>query len=194
MRSAQIERETAETQIALSLDIDGTGTFAGTTGIGFLDHMMNLLACHGGMDITLHVHGDLDVDTHHTVEDLAIVLGGALAQALGDKKGIRRYGMFYCPMDEALTRVVVDLSGRPYLVYDVKLNVERIGAFETEMLKEFLYALSVHGRMNLHVTNLYGENAHHIVESVFKALGHALREAVALSGDESAVLSTKGVL
>ena len=146
------------------------------------------------MDITLHVHGDLDVDTHHTVEDLAIVLGGALAQALGDKKGIRRYGMFYCPMDEALTRVVVDLSGRPYLVYDVKLNVERIGAFETEMLKEFLYALSVHGRMNLHVTNLYGENAHHIVESVFKALGHALREAVSLSGDESAVLSTKGVL
>lgn len=194
MRSAQIERETAETQIALSLNIDGTGTFAGTTGIGFLDHMMNLLACHGGMDITLHGHGDLDVDTHHTVEDLAIVLGGALAQALGDKKGIRRYGMFYCPMDEALTRVVVDLSGRPYLVYDVKLNVERIGAFETEMLKEFLYALSVHGRMNLHVTNLYGENAHHIVESVFKALGHALREAVSLSGDESAVLSTKGVL
>ena len=194
MRSAQIERETAETQIALSLNIDGTGTFAGTTGIGFLDHMMNLLACHGGMDITLHVHGDLDVDTHHTVEDLAIVLGGALAQALGDKKGIRRYGMFYCPMDEALTRVVVDLSGRPYLVYDVKLNVERIGAFETEMLKEVLYALSVHGRMNLHVTNLCGENAHHIVESVFKALGHALREAVSLSGDESAVLSTKGVL
>ena len=170
MRSAQIERETAETQIAVSLNIDGSGTFGGTTGIGFFDHMMNLLACHSGMDITLHVHGDLDVDTHHTIEDLAIVF------------------------DEALTRVVIDLSGRPYLVYDVKLAVERIGTFETEMLKEFLYALAVHGRMNLHVTNLYGENAHHIVESVFKGLGHALKEAVRIEGDETSVLSTKGVL
>lgn len=167
MRSAQVERETAETQIAVSLNLDGTGTFAGTTGIGFFDHMMNLLACHSGMDITLHVHGDLDVDTHHTLEDLAIVFGDALTQALGDKKGIQRYGMFYCPMDEALTRIVIDLSGRPYLVYDVSLGVERIGAFETEMLKEFLYALAVHGKMNLHVANLYGENAHHIVESIF---------------------------
>ena len=140
------------------------------------------------------IMGDLDVDTHHTIEDLAIVFGDALTQALGDKKGINRYGMFYCPMDEALTRVVIDLSGRPYLVYDVKLAVERIGTFETEMLKEFLYALAVHGRMNLHVTNLYGENAHHIVESVFKGLGHALKEAVRIEGDETSVLSTKGVL
>lgn len=194
MRSAQVERETAETQIAVSLNLDGTGTFAGATGIGFFDHMMNLLACHSGMDIALHVHGDLDVDTHHTIEDLAIVLGEALTKALGDKKGIHRYGMFYCPMDEALTRVVIDLSGRPYLVYDVHLGVERIGTFETEMLKEFLYALSVNGRMNLHVANLYGDNAHHIVESVFKALGHALKEAVSFSGDEHHVLSTKGVL
>ena len=117
-----------------------------------------------------------------------------LTKALGDKKGINRYGMFYCPMDEALTRIVIDLSGRPYLVYDVKLAVERIGTFETEMLKEFLYALADHGRMNLHVTNLYGENAHHIVESVFKGLGHALKEAVRIEGDETSVLSTKGVL
>lgn len=194
MRNAQVNRETAETQIAISLELDGDGTFVGATGIGFLDHMLNLLACHGGMDMSLHVHGDLDVDTHHTVEDLAIVLGDALTQALGDKKGINRYGMFYCPMDEALTRVVVDLSGRPYLVNNVKLQVERIGDFETEMLQEFLYALAVHGKMNLHVTNLYGVNAHHIVESVFKALGHALKEAVRIEGNGDSVLSTKGVL
>ncbi|MCH4179620.1 MAG: imidazoleglycerol-phosphate dehydratase HisB [Megasphaera sp.] len=194
MRSAQVERETAETQIAVSLNIDGTGTFAGTTGIGFFDHMLNLMACHSGMDITIHVHGDLDVDTHHTLEDLAIVLGDALTQALGDKKGINRYGTFFCPMDEALSRIIIDLSGRPYLVYDVPLHVERIGMFETEMLKEFLYALAVHGRMNLHVATLYGENDHHIVESIFKGLGHALKEAVHINGDETNVLSTKGVL
>ena len=194
MRNASVNRETAETQIAVSLELDGEGTFVGSTGIGFFDHMLNLLACHSGMDLSLHVHGDLDVDTHHTLEDLAIVLGDALTQALGDKKGINRYGMCYCPMDEALTRVVIDLSGRPYLVYDVKLAVERIGTFETEMLQDFLYALAVHGKMNLHVTNLYGTNAHHIVESVFKGLGHALRQAVAIEGNADSVLSTKGVL
>lgn len=192
MRSACVERITGETNIAVKLGIDGTGVFSGTTGIGFMDHMLHLLACHGGMDISVEVKGDLEVDTHHTLEDLAIVMGDALVKALGSKKGIRRYGMFYCPMDEALTRVVIDLSGRPYLVYDVKLQVERIGAFETEMLKEFLYAFSVHGQMNLHVTNLYGENAHHIVESVFKGMGHALKEAVHVEGDM--LLSTKGVL
>ena len=194
MRNASVNRETAETQIAVSLELDGEGTFVGSTGIGFFDHMLNLLACHSGMDLSLHVHGDLDVDTHHTLEDLAIVLGDALTQALGDKKGINRYGMFYCPMDEALTRVVIDLSGRPYLVYDVKLAVERIGTFETEMLQDFLYALAVHGKMTLHVTNLYGTKAHHIVESVFKGLGHALRQAVAIEGNADSVLSTKGVL
>ena len=144
MRSAQIRTgERQKRRLTVSLNIDGSGTFGGSTGIGFFDHMMNLLACHSGMDITLHVHGDLDVDTHHVLEDLAIVFGDALTKALDDKKGIHRYGMFYCPMDEALTRVVIDLSGRPYLVYDVNLKVERIGAFETEMLREFLYALSV---------------------------------------------------
>ena len=194
MRNAQVNRETAETQIAVSLELDGDGTFVGATGIGFLDHMLNLLACHSGMDISLHVHGDLDVDNHHTVEDLAIVLGDALTKALGQKKGINRYGMFYCPMDEALTRIVIDLSGRPYLVYDVQLSVERIGTFETEMLREFLYALAVHGKMNLHVTNLYGPNAHHIIESIFKGLGHALKAAITIGDNEDSVLSTKGVL
>ena len=192
MRKAEIKRQTAETDIAVQLNIDGSGKFSGTTGIGFFDHMLNLLACHSGMDLAISVKGDLEVDTHHTLEDLAIVLGEALTSALGDKKGIRRYGCFYCPMDEALTRVVIDLSGRPYLVYDVNLKAERIGSFETEMLKEFMYALAVHGRMNLHICNLYGENSHHIVESAFKALGHALREAVTVEG--TGVLSTKGVL
>ena len=194
MRNAEVIRNTAETEITISLNIDGTGSFTGTTGIGFFDHMLDLLACHGGLDLSVQVHGDLDVDTHHTVEDYAIVLGDALTQALGAKKGIARYGLFYCPMDEALTRCVLDLSGRPYLVYDVKLPVERIGTFETEMLQEFLYALSVHGRMNLHVTNLYGTNGHHIVESIFKALGHALKQAVHIEKENSGVLSTKGVL
>lgn len=192
MRSAEIKRETAETKIGVSLNIDGSGSFEGTTSIGFFDHMLNLFTCHSGMDLKISVQGDLEVDNHHTLEDLGIVLGEALAQALGGKKGINRYGCFYCPMDEALTRVVIDLSGRPYLVCDVPLQVERIGTFETEMLKEFLYAFAVNARMNLHVANLYGDNAHHIVESVFKALGHALKEAVAVSG--SGVLSTKGVL
>lgn len=194
MRNAKIERNTVETEIAVSLELDGTGSYTGVTGIGFLDHMLNLFACHGGFDLSVRVHGDLDVDTHHTVEDLAIVLGDVLVQALGDKKGIARYGLFYCPMDEALTRIVIDLSGRPYLVYDVQLPVERIGTFETEMLQDFLYALSVHGKMNLHVTNLYGTNAHHIVESIFKGLGHALQQATAIQGKTDSVLSTKGVL
>jgi imidazoleglycerol-phosphate dehydratase len=176
------------------VELDGMGTFNGTTGIGFFDHMMNLLACHSGMDISVHVHGDLIVDNHHTIEDLGIVFGDALTKALGNKSGIARYGMFYCPMDEALTRCVIDLSGRPFLVYDVKIPAERIGTFETEMLQEFLYAVAVHGKMNLHVTNLYGVNAHHIVESVFKALGHALKQAVQFEGEDGSILSTKGVL
>lgn len=192
MRKAHIERVTGETQIKVDLTLDGSGKFSGTTGIGFIDHMLNLLACHGNLDLAIDVHGDLEVDNHHTLEDLAIVMGDALTEALGDKKGIHRYGMFYCPMDEALTRIVIDLSGRPYLVYDVTLHVERIGAFETEMMKDFLYAFAVHGKMNLHVANLYGENAHHIVESIFKGLGHALAEAVHVEGDK--LLSTKGVL
>lgn len=192
MRSAEIKRETAETKIGVSLNIDGSGSFEGSTGIGFFDHMLNLFACHGGMDLKIMVQGDLEVDNHHTLEDLGIVLGEALAMALGNKEGIKRYGCFYCPMDEALTRVVIDLSGRPYLVYGVPLKAERIGTFETEMLKEFLYAFAVNARMNLHVANLYGENAHHIVESVFKALGHALKEAVTVNG--GGLLTTKGVL
>lgn len=192
MRQAEIHRKTGETDIAISLVIDGEGRFGGTTGIGFFDHMMNLLACHSGMDISLSCRGDLEVDNHHTIEDLGIALGTVFLKALGDKKGIRRYGAFFCPMDETLSRIVLDLSGRPYFVYDVKIPVERIGTFETEMTREFFLAFAMHGMMNLHMACLYGENGHHIVESLFKGLGHALKEAVTVEGGR--VLSTKGVL
>lgn len=192
MRQAEIHRETGETDIAISLVIDGEGRFEGTTGIGFFDHMMNLLACHSGMDISITCQGDLEVDNHHTIEDLGIALGTVFLKALGDKKGIRRYGAFFCPMDETLSRIVLDLSGRPYFVYDVKIPVERIGTFETEMTREFFLAFAMHGMMNLHMACLYGENGHHIVESLFKGLGHALKEAVTVEGGR--VLSTKGVL
>lgn len=192
MRQAEIHRKTGETDIAISLVIDGEGRFEGSTGIGFFDHMMNLLACHSGMDISLSCRGDLEVDNHHTIEDLGIALGSVFLKALGDKKGIRRYGAFFCPMDETLSRIVLDLSGRPYFVYDVKIPVERIGTFETEMTREFFLAFAMHGMMNLHMACLYGENGHHIVESLFKGLGHALKEAVTVEGGR--VLSTKGVL
>lgn len=192
MRQAEIHRKTGETDIAISLVIDGEGRFEGTTGIGFFDHMMNLLACHSGMDISLSCQGDLEVDNHHTIEDLGIALGTVFLKALGDKKGIRRYGAFFCPMDETLSRIVLDLSGRPYFVYDVKIPVERIGTFETEMTREFFLAFAMHGMMNLHMACLYGENGHHIVESLFKGLGHALKDAVTVEGGR--VLSTKGVL
>ena len=192
MRQAEIHRKTGETDITISLVIDGEGRFEGTTGIGFFDHMMNLLAWHSGMDISLSCRGDLEVDNHHTIEDLGIALGTVFLKALGDKKGIRRYGVFFCPMDETLSRIVLDLSGRPYFVYDVKIPVERIGTFETEMTREFFLAFAMHGMMNLHMACLYGENGHHIVESLFKGLGHALKEAVTVEGGR--VLSTKGVL
>ncbi|WP_444225072.1 imidazoleglycerol-phosphate dehydratase HisB [Dialister succinatiphilus] len=192
MRQAEIHRKTGETDIAISLVIDGEGRFEGTTGIGFFDHMMNLLACHSGMDISITCQGDLEVDNHHTIEDLGIALGSVFLKALGDKKGIRRYGAFFCPMDETLSRIVLDLSGRPYFVYDVKIPVERIGTFETEMTREFFLAFAMHGMMNLHMACLYGENGHHIVECLFKGLGHALKEAVTVEGGR--VLSTKGVL
>lgn len=192
MRQAEIHRKTGETDIAISLVIDGEGRFEGTTGIGFFDHMMNLLACHSGMYISLSCRGDLEVDNHHTIEDLGIALGTVFLKALGDKKGIRRYGAFFCPMDETLSRIVLDLSGRPYFVYDVKIPVERIGTFETEMTREFFLAFAMHGMMNLHMACLYGENGHHMVESLFKGLGHALKEAVTVEGGR--VLSTKGVL
>lgn len=192
MREATLRRTTGETDISISLTIDGTGRFEGTSGIGFFDHMLHLLARHSGMDISLTCQGDLDVDNHHTIEDIGITLGEVFEKALGDKKGIHRYGCFFCPMDETLSRIVLDLSGRPYLVFDVDIPVERIGSFETEMTREFFLAFANNAKMNLHMATLYGVNGHHIVESLFKGIGHALKEAVTIEGDT--VLSTKGVL
>lgn len=192
MRKATLRRTTGETDISISLTIDGTGRFEGTSGIGFFDHMLHLLARHSGMDIFLTCQGDLDVDNHHTIEDIGITLGEVFEKALGDKKGIHRYGCFFCPMDETLSRIVLDLSGRSYLVFDVDIPVERIGSFETEMTREFFLSFANNAKMNLHMATLYGVNGHHIVESLFKGIGHALKEAVTIEGDT--VLSTKGVL
>lgn len=192
MRKATLRRTTGETDISITLTIDGTGRFEGTSGIGFFDHMLHLLARHSGMDISLTCQGDLDVDNHHTIEDIGITLGEVFEKALGGKKGIHRYGCFFCPMDETLSRIVLDLSGRPYLVFDVDIPVERIGSFETEMTREFFLAFANNAKMNLHMSTLYGVNGHHIVESLFKGIGHALKEAVTIEGDT--VLSTKGVL
>lgn len=192
MRKATLRRTTGETDISITLTIDGKGNFEGTSGIGFFDHMLHLLARHSGMDISLTCQGDLDVDNHHTIEDIGITLGEAFEKALGDKKGIHRYGCFFCPMDETLSRIVLDLSGRSYLVFDVDIPVERIGSFETEMTREFFLAFANNAKMNLHMATLYGVNGHHIVESLFKGIGHALKEAVTVEGDT--VLSTKGVL
>lgn len=192
MRKATLRRTTGETDISITLSIDGKGNFEGTSGIGFFDHMLHLFARHSGMDMSLTCQGDLDVDNHHTIEDIGITLGEVFEKALGDKKGIHRYGCFFCPMDETLSRIVLDLSGRPYLVFDVDIPVERIGSFETEMTREFFLAFANNAKMNLHMATLYGVNGHHIVESLFKGIGHALKEAVAVEGDT--VLSTKGVL
>ncbi len=192
MRKATLRRTTGETDISITLTVDGTGRFEGTSGIGFFDHMLHLLARHSGMDIFLTCQGDLDVDNHHTIEDIGITLGEVFEKALGDKKGIHRYGCFFCPMDETLSRIVLDLSGRSYLVFDVDIPVERIGSFETEMTREFFLAFANNAKMNLHMATLYGVNGHHIVESLFKGIGHALKEAVTIEGDT--VLSTKGVL
>lgn len=192
MRKATLRRTTGETDISITLTIDGKGNFEGTSGIGFFDHMLHLFARHSGMDMSLTCQGDLDVDNHHTIEDIGITLGEVFEKALGDKKGIHRYGCFFCPMDETLSRIVLDLSGRPYLVFDVDIPVERIGSFETEMTREFFLAFANNAKMNLHMATLYGVNGHHIVESLFKGIGHALKEAVAVEGDT--VLSTKGVL
>ncbi len=193
-RVAQIKRDTNETKISLRLDLDGTGRADIHTGISFFDHMLNNFARHGFFDLVLHVEGDLDVDTHHTVEDVGIVLGKAIKEAVGDKKGIRRYGSQILPMDEALILCALDLCGRPYLVFDLDFEREYVGDLETEMVKEFFYALSYSGEMNLHVKQLSGSNTHHIIEGAFKAFAKALDEALSLDERILGVLSTKGSL
>lgn len=193
-RTAQIERNTNETKIKLALDLDGSGQADIHTGIGFFDHMLNGFARHGLFDLSVTVAGDLEVDTHHTVEDTGIVLGKAIKEAVGDKKGIVRYGNKILPMDESLILCALDLCGRPYLVYDLNLDREKVGELETEMVREFFYAVSYGAEMNLHLKQLSGFNNHHIIEGAFKAFAKALDEATRFDGRITDVLSTKGTL
>ena len=195
MRSAQIKRTTAETAIELSLNLDGTGAGKIATGIGFMDHMLTLLARHARMDLSVICKGDTWVDDHHSAEDIGICLGSAIAQAVGDKRGIRRYGSMLLPMDEALVLCALDLSGRSCLRYTAQIPAEKIGTFDTELVEEFFQALVRSAGMTLHIRQMDGTNSHHIVEAMFKAFGRALREAVSI--DESLggeIPSTKGVL
>lgn len=193
-RTASVTRTTKETEIALTLGIDGSGKTDIQTGIGFFDHMLNSFARHGFFDLDCKVKGDLYVDCHHTIEDTGIVLGEAIKKSLGDKKGIRRYGSFLLPMDEALVMCALDLSGRPYLVFDAAFTTDRVGYFDTEMVKEFFYAVSYSAGMNLHIRQMSGSNNHHIIESMFKAFAKALDEATGYDARITDVLSTKGSL
>jgi imidazoleglycerol-phosphate dehydratase len=194
-RRAAVKRRTKETVITASVDLDGTGAYDVATGVGFLDHMIEQLARHSLIDITLRAEGDLHIDQHHTTEDSGIVLGQALAKALGDKKGIARYGFAYLPMDDTLTRVALDVSGRPYLVWKVAFTRSKVGEMDTELFREWFQAFAQHSGLTLHVETLYGENSHHIAETCYKALAKALRQAVAIDErQKSSVPSTKGQL
>jgi len=193
-RQARVERRTKETQIALHLNLDGAGAAKVDTGIPFFDHMLEAWARHALMDLHVEAKGDLEVDLHHTVEDVGICLGRAVREAVGDKKGIARYGASFLPMDEALLHAAVDLSGRPYLVFNVPLARAKLAGFDLSLLKEFFRALAVHAEITLHVNMHYGENLHHIAEAVFKAVGRALAEATRLNPRIADVLSTKGSL
>ena len=193
-RMATVSRKTGETDIQITLNLDGTGKAEVHTGIGFFDHMLNSFARHGLFDLTVSVKGDLEVDSHHTIEDTGIVLGQAIREAVGEKKGIKRFGNFILPMDETLVLCALDLSGRPYLQENLAFSVERVGEFDTEMVHEFFYAVSYSAAMNLHLKQLDGGNNHHIIEAAFKAFAKALDEAVSYDERICDVLSTKGSL
>ena len=193
-RTATVDRKTSETDIHLALDLDGSGRSSVDTGIGFLDHMLTAFATHGRFDLQVRCKGDLHVDAHHSVEDVGICLGQALKQALGDKAGIVRFGHAYVPLDEALARCVVDLSGRPFLHYEVKFRAQRLGTMPTELFEDFFWALADHGRINIHLDVLRGRNGHHIAETLFKSTSRALSMAVARDPRVVGVPSTKGVL
>ena len=195
MRTAEISRKTAETQIEVRLDLNGTGTYTNKTGVGFFDHMLDQLARHALIDMEVTATGDLHIDDHHTVEDTGIAIGQALAKAMGDKRGIRRYGSCLLPMDDALVRAALDLSGRPFLVWNLEISSPKIGTFDTELVREFFQALSTHGGITLHVDVLHGINSHHIAEAAFKAVARALRDALEIDPRKAdAVPSTKGAL
>jgi len=195
MRKAEVSRDTNETRIRVSVDLDGTGAHAVSTGIGFLDHMLEQLSRHSLIDLDVEAKGDLHIDMHHTTEDTGIAIGQAVARALGERRGIARYASVHIPMDEALTRVALDLSGRPYLVWKVRFTRPKVGEFDTELFREWFQAFAQHAGMAVHVETLYGDNDHHVAESCFKALARALREAVAIDPRQAgAIPSTKGTL
>jgi len=194
IREKELQRSTSETEISLKLGLDGTGTAMIESGVPFLDHMLTLFTVHGFFDLRIAAKGDTEVDDHHTVEDVGICLGQALAGALGDKEGIRRYGSAYVPMDETLVRVVVDVSNRPFLHYQAPVPDQKVGTFDTCLAKEFMRALAQHGGLTLHVDLLHGENSHHIIEAVFKGLGRALNEATSKIAGLERALSSKGCL
>ncbi|KRU24622.1 imidazoleglycerol-phosphate dehydratase HisB [Clostridium sporogenes] len=191
---AKVYRKTGETEIKSEINLYGEGKYDIKTGIGFFDHMLNLMARHGLIDVKLEAKGDLQVDSHHTVEDVGIVLGESFKKALGDKKGIKRYGTSFVPMDEALASVSIDISGRPYIVCDFNFTVDKLGEMDTELVEEFLRALAFNAGITLHARVLYGKNNHHMIEAVFKALGRALRETVDIDERINGVMSTKGTL
>lgn len=194
-RTATIDRQTSETQVQVAINIDGSGQCALDTGLPFLEHMLDQIARHGLVDLTINATGDLEIDAHHTVEDIGITLGQAFAQAMGDKRGIRRYGHAYVPLDEALSRVVIDFSGRPELAFNVEFTRARVGDFDVDLFKEFFQGFVNHAAVSLHIDNIRGANAHHIIETVFKAFGRALRMAVEMDARMADnVPSTKGLL
>ena len=192
MRCCEKKRVTKETEISLKWELDGKGRYSGSSGVGFLDHMLSAFCVHGGFDLELSMKGDLEVDCHHSIEDLGIVLGQALNEILGDKGGIRRYGSFYVPMDEALGFCALDVSGRPFLVFDAQFENQSVGAMDCCMVKEFFRAFAFQSGLTLHLRVLYGENDHHKIEALFKAAAHALKEAV--TETQTGVLSSKGML
>lgn len=195
MRTASLTRKTAETDITVTVDLDGTGTYDNQTGVGFFDHMLDQLSRHSLIDMTIRASGDYHIDDHHTVEDTGIALGQAIAQAVGDKTGIRRYGECHLPMDDAQVRAALDISGRPFLVWNVDLPTDKIGTFDTELVREFFQALSTHAGLTLHVDQLHGFNSHHIAEAAFKAVARALRDALEVDPRKAdAIPSTKGTL
>ncbi len=195
MRQATVERKTRETEITATVNLDGTGRYEVATGIGFLDHMLEQLSRHSLIDLKLKAKGDLHIDNHHTTEDSGIVIGQAVAKALGERKGIARYGAAVIPMDETLTRVALDVSNRPYLIWKVTFTCHKLGTFDTELFKEWFQAFAQHAGVTLHIENLYGDNSHHIVESCFKGLARALRAAIEIDPrQKKAVPSTKGRL
>jgi imidazoleglycerol-phosphate dehydratase len=195
MRKASIERKTTETQIAVSVNLDGTGAFDVKSGVGFLDHMLELLSRHSLIDIKVRAKGDTHIDFHHTTEDIGIALGQAFAKALGNRKGIRRYADCFLPMDEALTRAAIDVSGRPYLIWNVEFSHPKIGEFDTELVREWFQAFAMNAGVTLHVQTLYGDNCHHIAESCFKALARVLRGAIEIDlRQKDRIPSTKGSL